>query len=240
MDMEAFFRLHDGLPREGPGDPADVARAARAVGARPVSRVADMGAGPGGDTGLLLASFPEALVTAVDAHPPFIEALRARYPKEPRLTAIAGDMALVDGPFDLIWCAGALYFLGLDAGLATLRDKLAPGGVLAFSHPCHFTDTPSPEALAFWAGEDATVGTRPALLAAVARAGFTVLDDWPVSEAGWTLYYAPLMARIAALREGADAALAKVLDENEAEYAAWRKARAETGYRMVVAQRDDG
>lgn len=233
----AFFRVHDGLPREGPGEARDITRVAQVAGLGPAPRVADLGSGPGGDIPALLEAYPEATVLAADTHAPFIEALRARIDADPRVTAKVADMAEIDGPFDLIWCAGALYFLGLVDGLATLKSKLAPGGVLAFSHPCHKVDAPSAAAQEFWEGY--SVGDRDDLVMTVGQAELTVLDDWHISDAAWREYYDPMEERIAILRPVADAALAKACDINEAEYTAWRQVREETGYRLVAARRDD-
>lgn len=47
MDWDAFFALHRDLPREGPGEAADVAWALEVAGVAPGARVADAGCGPG-------------------------------------------------------------------------------------------------------------------------------------------------------------------------------------------------
>jgi trans-aconitate methyltransferase len=234
--MDEFFRVHSDLPREGPGDPADIARTARLAGLPEGARIADMGCGPGADVAGLLDAFPGSRVTAVDAHRPFVEAVRRRFGASDRVEAIAGDMGRLEGPFDLIWSAGALYFLGLGEGLRTMRGKLAPEGVIAFSHPCHFVENPSAAARAFWQGEGDLVESRDAIREAVRAAGYDLLDDWPVSDEGWTLYYTPLLARVAELRGAADPALEAVLDRSEAEAASWEGAKAETGYLLVVAR----
>ena len=236
-EWSVFFKLHSGLPREGPGDPADIPRVREVLGGATISRIADVGCGPGGDIDLLLKHFPEARVTAVDLMEHFIEAVRQRHGKDARVETLVGDMADVSGPFDLIWSMGSLYFLGLEAGLATMREKLAQNGVIAFSYPCHATRDPSEDAVSFWGGE--TVGDRDWLVGAVKDASFSLLADWAVADVGWTLYYAPMMARVARLRAGADAALTAVLDKAETEHETWRQVRDETGYRMVVARRHD-
>ncbi|MEZ5714444.1 MAG: squalene/phytoene synthase family protein [Paracoccaceae bacterium] len=51
-------------------------------------------------------------------------------------------MMQATGPFDLIWCAGAIYFIGVTEALAGWRDALAPGGVVAFSQACLFRPDP--------------------------------------------------------------------------------------------------
>jgi len=236
FDRENFFTLHADLPREGPGETADVAWAAEIAGLKPDARVLDAASGPGGDLGALLRAAPEGHVTAIDLHAPFIKAAKARWGKDKRVTLEVGDMTAPKGPFDLIWCAGAVYFLGIDAALSAWRPKLSPGGAIAFSEPCHFTDSPSDSARAFWEGEGVAVSAEAGIRARVADAGYQTLATRRLSDVAWESYYRPLAARIAHLREGADAALTRVLDENEAEIAAWRANRAETGYLLCVVR----
>lgn len=145
-------------------------------------------------------------------------------------------MVEVEGPFDFIWCAGALYFFGTVQGLKAFCSMLVPGGVVAFSAPCWFVAEPSEVARAFWEGEDAGLLDREGLLAQVREAGFEPLADQPLPDAAWEAYYGPMEARIAALRSGASAAVRTILDQGEAEAAAWRAVRRETGYQLVVAK----
>lgn len=239
MDRAAFFEVHKDLPREGPGCAADVDWALGLAALAPDAVICDAGSGPGGDVAALLAHVPQGRVVAVDAHAPFIGQVAARFGDAPRVTGRVADMgrlaALAEAPFDLIWCAGALYFLGIGAGLAAFRKALKPGGLVAFSEPCHFTDPPSAAARAFWEGEAQVTG-RAAILERVAQAGFTPLGDRRLPDAAWEEYYRPMDARIAALRPGADTALTAALDENAAEAAAWRAVKDETGYLLVLAR----
>lgn len=236
MDWDAFFALHRDLPREGPGEAADVEFVFATARIAPNTRILDAGCGPGGDIAALLAAAPGAQVLAVDSHAPFVAQVEARFGSDPRVTARALPMQDCAGPFDLIWCAGALYFLGLEAGVATLAQKLAPGGVLAFTEPCFFTPDPSPAARAFWEGHP----TRQAsdIAAAVGDAGLTLLGQRPLGDAAWEAYFGPLETRIAQLRPGASASLTAILDENRTEAQNWRRLRHETGYLLSVARCD--
>ncbi len=236
FDAENFFTLHADLPREGPGETADVAWAAEVAGLKTDAAILDAASGPGGDIGALLRAAPDGHVTAIDLHAPFIDAAADRWGKNPRVTLLTGDMTAPDGPFDLIWCAGAVYFLGIGGALAAWRDRLAPGGAIAFSEPCYFTDTPSEGARAFWEGEGVALQTEAGVAAQIGDAGFDVLATRRLSDIAWEGYYRPMEARIAALRTGASAGLAKVLDEGAAEIAAWRAHRTETGYVLCVVR----
>lgn len=237
MDWEAFFTVHSDLPREGPGEAADVAWALDLAGVPEGAAICDAGAGAGGDVASLL-TVPGARVLAIDTYPGFVAQMRARFAGEDRLEVEEADMADLGahpaGPFDLIWCAGALYFLGLEEGLARMGAALKPGGVLAFTEPCFFTDAPSEAAVGFWEGYP----TRDAvgIANAVAAAGYDSLGARALGDGAWEAYFAPMEARIETLRPGADVALAAMLDLCAGEAAQWRQVRRETGYLLTVAR----
>ncbi|MEL7115303.1 MAG: class I SAM-dependent methyltransferase [Pseudomonadota bacterium] len=231
---DPFFRLHHGLDREGPGSPEDGAWALEVAGVTGDAQVCDVASGPGADTETLLALLPEAHVTAVDAHKPFVDEILGRIGVEPRLTAYAGDMLKLKGPFDLIWSAGAVYFVGIAAALTAWRPCLRAGGAVAFSEPCFFVDAPSEAARSYWEGY-ATQGEAE-ILAAIAASDYEVLERRRLSDAAWAAYHGPMAARIAVLRPGADDALNRVLDEAEAEIDTWQEVKHETGYLLTVAR----
>lgn len=234
FDPAAFFQLHGDLPREGPGEAADVAWAAAVAGLNRGALVLDAASGPGGDIGALLRAAPKGHVTAVDLHGPFIAAAHTRWGQDDRVTLTTGHMLAPQGPFDFIWCAGAVYFLGIGVALSGWRSRLAPGGSIAFSEPCFFTETPSAGACALWEG--VTVATEAGVTHQIEAAGYEILGQRRLSGRAWEKYYHPLEARIAQLRPRADDRLAKVLDENEAEIATWRTHQQETGYLLSVVR----
>ncbi|MEL6168114.1 MAG: class I SAM-dependent methyltransferase [Pseudomonadota bacterium] len=227
-----FFTVHHDMPREGPGEPADVAWAARVAGTPKDARILDVACGPGGDIAALRDAAPKGTITAIDGHGPFIETLTSRFPDAPWLTARKGSMLEVEGPYDLIWCAGAVYFKGIETSLSTWRLALAPGGAVAFSEPCYFTDTPSSAARAFWSGYDAP--TADGIAASIRAAGYEPLDSKRVSDDAWRAYYDPLLARSDALEGDPD--LAKAIAETRKEAADWEALREETGYLLTVAR----
>ncbi|WP_227269373.1 class I SAM-dependent methyltransferase [Roseobacter weihaiensis] len=232
---EAFFDLHRDLPREGPGEPADVAWAADVAGVRPDARICDAACGPGADIAALLAAAPQGHVTAMDKVEAFVAQAQARHGQDPRTDIRTGDMSKITGPYDLIWCAGAVYFLGVTEALRLWRKALAPQGTIAFSQPCWFTDTPSEAARAGWADYPAMTD-EAGLQAHITKAGYHCLASRRLSDAAWEGYYSPLDARIAKLRPGATGDLAAVLDEAEAEAALWRAERATFGYTLCVVR----
>ncbi len=232
---DAFFLLHQGLDREGPGEPADVAWVADVLDLPRDARICDAGCGPGADVEALLAAAPEGHVTAVDSHKPFIDELWMRIGPDDRVTAYAGNMAKLKGPFDLIWSAGALYFLGVEKGLNAWRPCLSKTGAVAFSEPCFFTATPSEASRAFW--EDyAQTSDAAGIDARVQAAGYETIATRRLSDAAWQAYYGPLEDRIAQLRPAADDAMRAVLEAAQTEIDTWRKVKDETGYLLSVVR----
>lgn len=234
MDWDAFFKLHDELPREGPGTDEDVLWAAKLGGVPAHARILDGGSGPGGDIAALLQVAPEGRVLAVEMHQGFADAVAKRFEDDKRVTARVGSMMREHGPFDLIWSAGAVYFVGVAEALNTWRKALAPSGVVAFSEPCLFRPAPDDAVETLFEGilPDDEAGIR----AKVEAAGYEVLGTRRISDAGWEAYYQPQEARIEKLRQGADDALNAVLDEAEAEIAVWRKHREDFGYLLCVTR----
>lgn len=233
--MSAFYALHRDLPREGPGEAADVAWAAALCGLKPNAEIADIACGPGADIAALLRASPDGHVMALDKTPHFVDAARAIWAADPRVMVLRADMARIANAYDMIWCAGAVSFIGVTQALQGWRKSLNPGGVVAFSESCWFTDTPSAQARAAWANapdmtDEAGISVR------VAAAGYRVLGSRRLSDAAWEAYYTPMEQRIADLRPHADADLVQVLDGAAAEIAAWRACRAEFGYILTVAQ----
>ncbi len=245
MTRKAFFTLHRDLPREGPGERGDVAWAAEIAGLRPDARICDAACGPGADIPALLFAAPEARLTGFDLHAPFVSDAATRFGRDDRVSIRQGRLIskqgddLPDprdlGPFDLIWCAGAAYISGVTKCLTHWRGALADGGVIAFSDAVFLTDTPSDVVRKNWA-DYPDMTDRAGIQARIRAAGYDPIASRMLSNAAWEGYYGPMERRISALRPCADAPLAAVLDEAEAEAQTWRKHRDEFGYLLTVAR----
>ena len=231
----AFLTLYSGLDREGPGEAADVLWALDRLGvAGPVS-VCDAGCGSGADCLTLGAALPEARIEGVEALPHLVAEAGARISHLPHVRVRHGDMEALTGPYDLIWSAGALYFLGVTEGLRRWRDALVPGGAVAFSEPVLLGGA-EPEAVrAFWQ-DYPRITDIGGIVARVASAGYRSLDVRIVSGAPWAGYYGALETRIATLRPGADAEMMAVLDGAAREIALWRAAPERIAYALVLAR----
>lgn len=234
-----FFVLHRDLLREGPGSLESTAAALFAVPTlRHRPRILDLGCGPGAQTLDLARLLPDATITAVDRHPPFLEQLRASARAEgmaDRITALEGDLRHPpDGPFDLVWSEGAAYFAGFETVLAQWPSRLAPGGAIALTEAVQLVPTLPPAVRAMWNAEYPDLQSVPQRQAQIAEAGLVLHDTFVLGHDAWQAYYGPLQARVDALRPTADAALTKVLDEAQEEIQLFNDHPEAVGYAFFV------
>lgn len=228
---EAFFTVHRDLPREGPGLPEDVLWALDIAQTPERARICDAACGPGADTATLTAARPNAMIDGMDLQAHFIEAARARCPSA-RFHQV--DYTDLPGSYDLIWCAGAMYFLGFENVLENWRHRLLPGGRVAFSEPVWVSEPPSAEAQAFWAEEGHLEGL-PSICKRLGQAGWHILGHRWLIGAPWEAYYAPMKERLAILRaQDPNGAVAKAIDEAQREIALWEAAPDEIAYVLFV------
>lgn len=224
----SIIDLFEGLDRCAPGDAASLTRAA--AGLKPDANILDAGCGTGGDLPTLLALAPEGQVTAVDLAPPFIEAVRRRFPT---VRAEVADMTdPPGGPFDLIWSGGAIYGPGVATALAAWRDRLAEGGRVIFTDLLTRSATVAPEVRDFFAAEGVTCRDEAALRAEVEAAGWRMVDGFWLPDSAWEAYYLPVEARMAEVETVPE--MTGIIDLFRQEIALWRRHGAEYGYFLAI------
>lgn len=242
-----FFDVHCDLPREGPGDEASLRRALSFVGDLPAKpRILDIACGPGGQTLDLAQAVPDAEITAFDLHPAFIAQLDARAQElgvADRIHTHVADMTAIPsdfGRFDLIWCEGAAYNMGVPEALRAWPQLLNPGGKIAFSEAVWLRDDAPGELRKFWNDEYPAMQTVDGCRAWVMDAGYTVLGEFVLpDEAWWTHYYTPMEQRVGMLSEKYkdDAVALSVVQECADEITFHRQYGSYYGYTFIVAKR---
>ncbi len=208
----AFMELYAGLSREGPGTVDSLLNVLEIADVPPLGRVLDAACGSGADTVTLSRALPNAEIIGVDKQEAFIKAAKARGLNADFQT---GDMLWVDGDFDLIWCAGAVYFFGIETVLEAWRSHLRPSGKVAFSEVV-WRGRPTPKAETFWLDAYPQITTQSALTARIEACGFKVLSAEPLGRAGWEGYYAALQKNITRL-QGQSPVMDEVIAETQAE-----------------------
>ena len=107
-----------------------------------------------------------------------------------------------DGSFDLIWCEGAIYNVGVAEGLRDWRRLLPRGGHVALTEVCWRKPNPPPECAAFWDEEYPAIQDTAALLQTIDACGYRTAGHFPLpASAWWDDYYRPLQENLTAFRE---------------------------------------
>lgn len=243
-----FFEVHKDLPREAPGSRACTHRAlelclAAAEGRVPAT-VLDVACGPGAQTIDLAERLPDAAIVALDLHEPFLAALEHRSRAlgfSARLTPVRADMNRLParpGVWDLVWCEGAAYLVGVAAALEAWRSLLRPGGCAAFTDAVWLTEAPPEAARRFWT-EYPDMRSLASRRRQIVDLGWQILGDFVLPPAAWwDDYYGPMAERIERLRAlyGQEAVALTVLDECRHEIDVYRRYGDSYGYAFFVVR----
>ncbi len=246
--FQFFLQFHHGIPRKGPGSAEATARAFRSIeGLLPPSpALLDLGCGGGAQT-LTLAPLTAGSILAVDSYPVFVEELRQQLSARgylDRVTAQVGDMKALGLPpasFDLVWCEGALFVLGFETGLRTLRPLLRGPGLVVVTEAVWLRplEEVPPDVRAFWAEGYPAITDIEGNLALARRAGFTPLGHFTLPAEGWTAYVDPLERQMNEVlaRHPHDADAEEAAKRERREFAMFRENLRWFGYEFFLLQR---
>lgn len=207
--VDVFFEIHSDLPRQSAGSVNSTIRALDLVQQfLPESAlIADIGCGPGSSVLPLAIALPSATFQAIDLHQPFLEELQERAEKaglQKRINVHQADMNSLpcdENSLDMIWCEGAIYNIGVKAGLQSWQKFLKPNGILVFNEPVWLlAESERPrEAIEFWL-EYPALTDATSLKDIISEAGYTLLNEFDLPESDWwDEYYDPLESKIGAL-----------------------------------------
>jgi ubiquinone/menaquinone biosynthesis C-methylase UbiE len=240
-----FWEIHNGLPREGPGDNESTRTAfLMADELPPRPRILDVGAGPGMQT-MELARVSDGTIVAVDTHRPFLHELRRRAQNagvSNRVSAVNASMSALpfrDESFDLVWSEGAIYIMGFREGLAAWKRLLAPAGYIAVTEPGWITSEIPADVRRYWAEYPGMTAIEN--IPKMSReCGYREIGHFVLPDASWwDDYYEPLERKLKALRAKyhADADALRQLDDAQREIDMHGKHSSLYGYFFFVMQK---
>ncbi|MGD8353158.1 MAG: class I SAM-dependent methyltransferase [Pseudomonadota bacterium] len=195
------------MSREGPGNPSMTKRAYGLCEGLPGNAaILELGCGSGGAT-MALATLTEGTVTATDIHQPYLDSLMKKARQQgvsDRIEAIKMDMADLNFPresFDLIWCEGAAYIMGLDNALNYWMGFLKPCGYVAISELVWLSakarESAPEELKAYWAENYPSMRLPEENATIAERAGHSAVGHFTIDTSCWDLFYLDLEQRIA-------------------------------------------
>ncbi len=199
-----FLEIYATLPRAAPGSTADSHRALDLVPTRPIRTVLDLACGPGAQTLALAEALPNASIRALDLVPEMVTEANRRIAAaglEHRVRADLGDMMDPGVPAesqDLIWCEGAIYFVGIENALRCWRGYLAENGSVAFTEPVWITASPPDELVSWWRSEYPAITDEDGVRDAITAAGYATVGHFVLSaDSWWDDYYRPMELHVA-------------------------------------------
>jgi SAM-dependent methyltransferase len=245
----AFFELHAGLPRQGPGSDAATRRAYGLLdGLPPRPRVLDLGCGPGMQT-LELARLSAGRVVAIDNHPPFLDELKRHAEAaglSDRIDARPGDIRALElepAGFDVVWSEGAIYLVGFERGLTAWRPLLREGGWMAVTEATWLRADAPAECRAVWDEGYPAMTDVEGNLETIRGCGYRSLGHFALPESTWwDPYYEPLEERLESVERdrGDDPSMRAVIAETRAEIDLFRRFSEYYGYVFYVMRAQDG
>jgi SAM-dependent methyltransferase len=190
----------------------------------------------------LAAFLPDATICAIDKHVPFVEETNRRAAAlgvSDRVRAVQGDMRSLEFPpnsFDLIWCEGAAYIIGVERALRSWRSLLRPGGKLAMSEAIWLQPNPPPEIARCWSEDYPDMGDAESCKRSVRDCGYQLLGDFVLPAAAWWEYYTPMEQRLRLLapKYAGDPFAESVLRESAEEIENYRNYGTYYGYLFMV------
>jgi len=246
--FEVFFEVQRGLPRQGPGDRDSTTKALAICSGLPDKpSVLDVGCGPGMQT-MALAEASSGSIIAVDNCQEYLDELRRRVEEasvSDRVEVRNADMAAMDFPeaaFDLIWCEGAAYIMGIREALKAWLPLLRHRGYIAFTELVWLDEHPSEEVAEFFSNEYPAMTSIEAINEVIRDTGYESVSDFTLPDsAWWDDYYTPLEAKLPSLKrkyEG-DAEALSVVASSEAEIDMRRRFSHSYGYHFFVGRKVD-
>lgn len=247
--MNLFYELHQGIPREGPGNNVSTRKAYELI-EKYVSEPAilDIGCGPGMQT-IELASLTTGTILATDLNEGFLEELRKNVAVRglnEKVKVEKADMKALpykDGQFDVIWAEGAIYIIGFEKGLREWKKYLKDGGILVVSELSWLRENAPQEPADFWANAYPEAGTVQGNREKAENLGYEVIDTFVLPEAGWWEdYYFPLEEKINILQDKykEDQASQNILKEFQTEIDVYRNYSDYYGYVFYILRKSGG
>lgn len=243
--MELIFKIHENLPRQGPGLNVSTAKAFNMLpefSKKPV--ILDIGCGSGMQT-IELARISGGYVTGLEVYQPFLDDLEKNADKagfSDRVNAMQGFMLEMDfkeESFDVIWAEGSIFIIGFEKGLTEWRKFLKPGGYVAITEACWLKKGTPKELYDFWQGCYPGILIVEENISIIEKCGYSLLGHFTQPEEAWWDYYNPRQERHPQLRkEYADNSEAQeLLDFFETEISIYRKYSEWYGYEFFIIQK---
>jgi SAM-dependent methyltransferase len=242
MSLEsAYATVFAGMTRQGPGSERSTRRALSLLPPLPqTGTVLDLGCGTGAST-LVIADTLHRSVLASDVNPASLETLQAcarAAGLQDRITTARASADSTGQPVDsaaLIWCEGAIFTVGVEAGLRHWHPILKHGAAVAFTEMVWFGPSRPAEAASFLTGCYPPMTDAASLLSQCFGCGYRLQAMFALPEADWwDEYLAGVIPATARHRTNPDPDIQSVIAICDKELDIARRFGADYGYVFVI------
>ncbi len=244
--LDVFYEVQRDLPRQGPGNRDCTLKALSLCSSLPDRpEILDIGCGPGMQT-MVLAKATTGCITAVDNCDEYLAELRRRAKESSlshRVKVENADMTALGFPaasFDLIWCEGAAYIMGIREALHAWRPLLRRSGYVAFTELVWLDESPPAEVAEFFGAEYPAMTNISGIIAVIRESGYRFIGGFTLPDSAWWAdYYTPLSAKLPALKAKyqPDKQALGIVAMSETEIEMRRRFGAWYGYQFLIAQK---
>lgn len=244
--QKIFFEIHNGNPREGPGNFESTKRAFEMLADIPEKPIIlDVGCGPGKQS-FDLAELSKGRIYAIDTHLPYLQRLDEQISDKNMRDQISvqlcdmSALAFAHGSFDVIWAEGSIYLMGFENGLKLWAGFLKPKGYISVTEISWLKDDLPENVTAFFNTCYPAMQTTEKNLSIIRQAGFDIVGHFVLPEnAWWDDYYTPVENKLEILNHKYkdDSKALEVLAMEKEEIDLYRKYSDCYGYVFYVLQK---
>jgi len=210
MENNPIFKIFESFPRQGPGDDEHTEKAFSIIAEPPKGggEILDVGCGKGVQTMALARLCPDCRITATDIYQPFLDVVNEKIEsggfsgRVKTIRASMDDLPFEEESFDIIWAEGCSFIMGFENAVRYWKKFLKPGGYMMISDLFWFTESPSAEALEFFAEIDPTIMIEDKGFEIIRNAGFEHTGYFRLPSRVWKeSYYDEVKGKLGDLME---------------------------------------